>query len=92
MSSRIARCRKLLNLDAGAPAPRCPARISEPVADGAHVALLAVAAYAARTLHDTDGMWPPAARATQCRRALEHIQAECRQAHAAATANDEVPE
>ncbi len=51
--------------------------------------LLGVAAYAARVLRDTDGMWPPAARATECRRGLEHIEAECTRVHSAVTANDE---
>jgi hypothetical protein len=51
--------------------------------------LLGVAAFAARVLTETDGMWPPAARAAECRRGLQHIEAECRRVHAAVTANEE---
>ncbi len=50
---------------------------------------LGVAEYAARVLTETDGMWPPAARATACRDGLQHIEAECRSAHAAVTAIEE---
>lgn len=55
--------------------------------DAARATLLAVAAHAARVLLETDGMWPPAARASACRRALEQIEAECRRVHAAASSN-----
>lgn len=51
--------------------------------------LLGVAAFSARVLSDTDGMWPPAARAAECRRALALIEAECRSVHAVVTANEE---
>lgn len=53
-----------------------------------HETLLGVAVYAARILKGTDGMWPPAARATECRRALQHIEAECRRVHAAVTTDE----
>jgi hypothetical protein len=56
----------------------------------AEQALLGVAEYAARVLTETDGMWPPAARATACREGLQHIEAECRRVHVAVTAIEEV--
>lgn len=54
----------------------------------AHETLLGVAVYAARILKETDGMWPPAARAAACRQGLENIEAECRRVHAAITTDE----
>lgn len=54
----------------------------------AHETLLGVAVYAARVLKETDGTWPPAARATACRHGLENIEAECRRVHAAITTDE----
>lgn len=51
--------------------------------------LLGIAAYADRVLVDTDGMWPPHARATACREGLRHVAAECRR-EAAATTTEEI--
>ncbi len=55
----------------------------------ARATLLGVAEYAARVMKEADGCWPPAARAPELWRGLQHIEAECRSAHAAVTANDE---
>jgi hypothetical protein len=62
---------------------------ADPALAEARAALLGVAVYAARVLTDTDGLWPPAARATACRRGLEHIEGECRRVHAAVTEGDD---
>lgn len=51
--------------------------------------LIGVAAFAARVLSETDGQWPPAARAAETRRGLQHIEAECRRVYAAVTSNEE---
>ena len=59
------------------------------MAETAHQTLLGVAEYAARVLKETDGLWPPASRATEARRGLQHIEAECRRVHAAVTTSDE---
>jgi hypothetical protein len=64
-------------------APR-PAGGGEPFIR-ARATLIAMAEYAARVRKETDGFWPPAARATALWRGLEHIEAECRRAHAAVT-------
>lgn len=52
-------------------------------------ALYGVAVYAARVLTETDGLWPPAARATECRTGLQHIEAECRRVHETVTEIEE---
>jgi hypothetical protein len=52
-------------------------------------ALQAIAAYAESVLVATDGMWPPAARATACREGLLNIAAECRRESAATTTDEE---
>lgn len=63
--------------------PELPARGERP-----EETLLGLAAYAARVVDGTDGLWPPAARATERGRALQHIEAECRRVHAAVTTDE----
>lgn len=65
-----------------------PAADRQPWDGTLETTLVGLAAYARRVLEGTDGLWPPAARATECRRALENIEAECRRAHAAATTEE----
>lgn len=50
--------------------------------------LLVLAAYAERVLVQTDGMWPPHARATEARKGLRTIAAECRREASAATTKE----
>lgn len=51
--------------------------------------LLGLASYAERVLVETDGMWPPHARATACRTGLRRIAAECRREASATTTDEE---
>lgn len=68
-----------------APPPLTP----EQLLQQARETLIGVATFAARVLTETDGLWPPAARAAETRRGLQHIEAECRRVHAATTSHEE---
>lgn len=74
-----------IDLDAAShvPAPELAAPDESP-----EETLLGLAAYAARVVDTTDGIWPPAVRATERGRALQHIEAECRRVHAAVTTDE----